>query len=405
MRYIYIYNEKSRASEYGIGTYIRQVIDVFSNLENTCLIVVESRSDTEKFELLQKEGFYIYSIPCANIFKNSFRDDYYRNIGYLILSVLPDVSCNDIYFCFNYIQEYYIFDVVKKKLPLVKGIFTIHYQDWCFYLNGDENEFRRIIHTDSEENNFLFKKVRESYEKEKLMYSLCDYVICLSRYTEELLRREYRVPKKKLRYIPNTIFVGDKCKSAQINVRKSLLLSKNDIVVLFVGRLDEIKRLDVVIQAFKIFNEKYIPESHLFIIGEGDFSSYLQYCKWYWNKITFTGKLSKDELYQFYEVANLGVLPSLHEQCSYAVLEMLSFGIPVLGSNSTGLKEMVGCKFIEYEYKGGKAYCDLEKVALQMYQIISSKKRGILPVKYNFNRINIKLKNLILNCGTEKQIE
>ena len=80
-----MYNENSRASEYGIGTYIRQTIDMLRELEDTNLIIVESRSDVKEFEVFQEDGFFKYNIPCAAVFGNSFENDYYRNIGYLIL--------------------------------------------------------------------------------------------------------------------------------------------------------------------------------------------------------------------------------------------------------------------------------------------------------------------------------
>lgn len=407
MRYLYIYNEHSRASEYGIGTYINQLIRMLKDLADTRLILVESRCDCAELEMLQESGYYKYNIPCANVFGNSFENDYYRNIGYLILSVLPDSSCDEILFLFNYVQEYYILEVVKNKMPSVKGIFTVHYQDWCFHLNGDENALRKIIHTEKDEESSLHKKVKESYRVEKLMYELCDYTICLSEYTRNLLIREYEIPANKLKYIPNTLTIDYDRRYTPKEVRRSLSLAENESVVLFVGRLDEIKRLDVVIQAFKIFNRKYMPHSHLIIIGEGDFSACLQDIKWHWGQITCTGKLSKEELYPFYEIADMGILPSLHEQCSYTVLEMLSFGIPVIGSNSTGLKEMIEDenRVIEYRYEDGKADCDLEKVALQIYQVVKSGKRATLPRRYTFDYVKTQLQNLIMNCGTEKHIE
>lgn len=34
-------------------------------------------------------------------------------------------------------------------------------------------------------------------------------------------------------------------------------------------------------------------------------------------------------------------MPSFHEQCSYVAIEMMMYGIPLIGSNSTGLSEML----------------------------------------------------------------
>ena len=142
-------------------------------------------------------------------------------------------------------------------------------------------------------------------------------------------------------------------------------------------------------------------------MGEGDFALYLKECKGYWNKITFTGKLAKSELNKFYQIADIGILLSLHEQCSYVVLEMLSYGIPIIGSDSTGLKEMIENKnqLIKYRYKKEKAYCSIKRIADTIHQTMQQKEKIILPPKYTTSIVNKQIKNLILNCGTEKHIE
>ena len=60
-----------------------------------------------------------------------------------------------------------------------------------------------------------------------------------------------------------------------------------------------------------------------------------------WSKVCFTGKIPKDQLYTFYQIADAGTLPSFSEQCSYVGIEMLMHGLPWIGTNSSGLKEMV----------------------------------------------------------------
>jgi glycosyltransferase involved in cell wall biosynthesis len=34
-------------------------------------------------------------------------------------------------------------------------------------------------------------------------------------------------------------------------------------------------------------------------------------------------------------------MPSFHEQCSYVAIEMMTHGVPLIASTSTGLKEMI----------------------------------------------------------------
>ena len=60
-----------------------------------------------------------------------------------------------------------------------------------------------------------------------------------------------------------------------------------------------------------------------------------------WGQIIFTGKLERDEVYEMYHAATIGVLPSYSEQCSYTAIEMMMFGLPIVGVRTTGLTEML----------------------------------------------------------------
>ncbi len=40
-------------------------------------------------------------------------------------------------------------------------------------------------------------------------------------------------------------------------------------------------------------------------------------------------------------MADIGIMPSFHEQCSYVAIEMMMHGLPIIGSTSTGLCEMI----------------------------------------------------------------
>ena len=64
-------------------------------------------------------------------------------------------------------------------------------------------------------------------------------------------------------------------------------------------------------------------------------------CNGIWGKVIFTGKLRKDQLYRFYQIADIGVLPSCQEQCSYVGIEMLMHGIPLVGTDAMGISEMI----------------------------------------------------------------
>lgn len=117
-------------------------------------------------------------------------------------------------------------------------------------------------------------------------------------------------------------------------------LDSKEKLILFVGRLDDIKGLDLLIQAFR----KILIDGNtvrLIIIGDGNFEYYINQGSDISAKITYVGKISKERLYSYYQVADIGVIPSFHEQCSYVAIEMMMFGLPIIGTDSTGLNEMI----------------------------------------------------------------
>lgn len=84
------------------------------------------------------------------------------------------------------------------------------------------------------------------------------------------------------------------------------------------------------------------PNVHLFIAGEGNnMKQYLSEAYPDWTKITFTGFLNKEQLYDLYKIADVGVVCSLHEEFGFTAIEMMMMNIPLVVSDTTGLAEIV----------------------------------------------------------------
>jgi glycosyltransferase len=187
------------------------------------------------------------------------------------------------------------------------------------------------------------KELLRIFKEEKKLFNKVDAIICLCEFTQKLLTEEYKIAQDKL-----LLLVSNGLKDESIilsnnekqQLKQQLFIPNNEKIILFVGRLDEIKGLEYLIRAFKLVIDED-SNYRLIIIGEGDYSIYMKECKGYWGKITFTGRLEKDELYSFYQIADIGVLPSFHEQCSYVAIEMTMFGIPLIVTDATGAPESV----------------------------------------------------------------
>jgi glycosyltransferase involved in cell wall biosynthesis len=157
------------------------------------------------------------------------------------------------------------------------------------------------------------------------------------------LIRKYNFPEDKLALVPNGLkdtykYISKKKKN---QLRRELHFSQKEFIILYVGRLEEGKGISFLIKAFiEIVN--ILPHAKLLLIGGGEFFyKYLMEAKGFWNKIIFTGYLEKEFVSKFYQIADVGIIPSFNEQCSYVAIEMMMHGLPLVMTNTWGLSEML----------------------------------------------------------------
>ena len=348
-KHIYLFNEGSRAAGYVIGTYIRQMITCLTSIEDLVLHIVRLNSDVECFEVVNsKNGYEEINIPSSLFSMGDRWKRHYRNCWYLIHSNMQIKKEEPVYFLLNYTNHHLMIPEIKKTFPSCQITFVIHYQNWCFALNGNIKQIQSLLKKDKYTLNSKEQGILKSFYNEKQAYELVDRVICLSHFTENLLWKLYEISPDKTEVIYNGLEEDIVYSSTTIrnDLKRQLGFSEKEKIILYVGRLDSIKGIKSLIHSFiSLISER--KDCRLVLIGDGDFSTYLKECNGYWDLITFTGRLEKDQLYQFYQIADIGILPSMHEQCSYTAIEMMMHGIPMIVSTSTGLNEM-----IEENYNG-----------------------------------------------------
>jgi glycosyltransferase len=346
MKQVYIFDEGAEiAAVYGIGAYIRQVCECLKGKPDIRLHVVRFCSEEKEFEEVKSDGIRTCYFPKIqfSVKSKSNKTRYYRNCWYLLRAHIQVGQADKLFFHLNYSQEYPLSALIKKTFPESSVLFTIHCQDWCFKLNGNTSYFKRLIHTDKDLINDRKEKfVLQEYESELKLFQSVDRLVCLSDYTRRLLVEEYGVPEEEISLIYNGLKGEASIFSPEdrLQLKRDLFIGEHTKVILFVGRLQDIKGIEFLIRAFRAVLQRE-PDAHLIIAGSGAFSTYLSEAKGYWHRITFTGRVEKADLYRLYCVADIGVMPSLHEQCSYVAIEMMMHGVPLVGSTSTGLCEMI----------------------------------------------------------------
>ncbi len=344
MKHIYLFNKSTIAAAYGIGTYIKQMTNFLVNQKNFSLHIVNTNSNKKEFETEDKDGVKIHNIPHE---PSSNMDRYYRNIFFLLQPHIEQNHTNnnndELIFHFNFYQDIPLIKTFKEYYPKCKIIFSIHYLNWGFLIKGNLSYFKRIIAQDPQ--NLIEpkeKSVAEIFKNEKEVFITSDKIICLARFTKQLLLEDYKISENKINVIyngleDNIVFLSQKGKK---ELKKKYFIPNNEKIILFVGRLSEGKGIDITIKAF-INTIKKGLNYRLIIVGDGDHSRYLKECQDVWGRITFTGRIEQKTLYQFYQIADVGIMPSTNEQCSYVAIEMLAHGIPLIASTTTGLGEML----------------------------------------------------------------
>lgn len=159
------------------------------------------------------------------------------------------------------------------------------------------------------------------------------------------LEEKYKRIKNKTIYFPiiqddniliNKINLSQK-KAEEIQKQYNLF---NKRIILFVGRLEVTKCPDLLLKTFhKIESSKDI----LIIVGQGSLSNYLlNYIKENQiNNVILTGRLTGENLYAWYYLANVFILPSKFEPFGAVVNEALVAGCYTIVSDKVGAAALI----------------------------------------------------------------
>lgn len=113
--------------------------------------------------------------------------------------------------------------------------------------------------------------------------------------------------------------------------------------IAFVGRLDSVKGVPLLIEAFAKVRAIH-PEAHLSIIGDGperDACTARVGELGMADDVTFHGYKSSDEVAQMLRTVDMLVLPSFAEGVPVVLMEAMASGIPVVASGVAGVAELV----------------------------------------------------------------
>lgn len=120
-----------------------------------------------------------------------------------------------------------------------------------------------------------------------------------------------------------------KPRTADRNLKNQLKIKENEKIILFVGRLDQVKGVDYLIPAAKKIVSKYNNVKFL-IVGDGSLKAKYEDEAKKFDKIQFLG--FRDDIPDLMNIADIFVLTSLSEGACNVVLEASASGLPVIAT-------------------------------------------------------------------------
>ncbi|NOR14452.1 MAG: glycosyltransferase [Candidatus Aminicenantes bacterium] len=190
-------------------------------------------------------------------------------------------------------------------------------------------------------------------EAERHLAQVSDQIISSSLEEKNILRGEYNLPAVKTKVIYPGVNQEIFCLREREGETENA--EKNNLSLLYVGRIEPVKGLMSIIQALDLIKHDdpgLFSRLHLKIVGGGKKQEFVQNReivriqqtiedKNLKDQVFFLGSKRQKELRQHYAAADALVVPSLYESFGLVVVEAMACGTPVLVSKIGKMKSIV----------------------------------------------------------------
>lgn len=242
--------------------------------------------------------------------------------------------------------------------------------------------------------DFDFKWYKRAFQK--YIYSRADIILIQSEKIKESfcsqLEKHCSLHKQKaiidkIGIFPNGVTVPENLPSK---------LSGRPGNIIFIGRLEPVKGVSTLLEAFKSCNQKI----HLKIIGDGSQRNYLESLAKGLN-VSFLGMAGADEVKFHLQNSKALILPSLTENFPNVILEAFCEGVPVIASDVGGISELVEDGVNGYLVPPGSSDAISQKIAVLLSNGDKLDKMGMNAYQkvrsYNWNFLVDQFHSFLVN--------
>ena len=186
----------------------------------------------------------------------------------------------------------------------------------------------------------------ERLEAERRLVNTVDRVVAATEHERQLLRQLYRVPRERIAVIPLGVDLDDFRPRSQAQARAALGFDEDERLLLAVGRIEPLKGFDILIRALAEMTER--ERVTLVVIG-GDERAAAEFARLRAiagevgvdGRVRFLGAVPHERIADYYDAADVVVVPSFYESFGLVALEAMASGVPVVASRVGGLTSTV----------------------------------------------------------------
>lgn len=241
--------------------------------------------------------------------------------------------------------HYYLSGIIGKDIKKKLGIPLI----MTFHTLGI---MKNLVARSEEE-----RESKERIETELDLVKVSDQIIATSQTDAQYIQYLYGGNPEKIAILTPGVNLNLFKPSDKLRAKESINAHIDEKMIVFVGRIEPLKGIDVLLYALKILQGTH-PELrvNVWIVG-GDISqstdewpkelrklSEIRELLDIHNSVKFVGKKEQEVLPVYYNAADLMVMPSHYESFGITAVESMACGTPVITTDVTGVSTLIDKK-------------------------------------------------------------
>ena len=269
-----------------------------------------------------------------------------------------------------------------------------------------------MFHTLGEVKNrarFGEQEPRKRIRHERQIARRASAIVTASDHERELLQRYYGADRAKMHTIPCGVDLELFRPRDRAAARKRLDLPAEGPVLLWVGRLEKLKGVDILIGAVAQLDER---DFTLLIVGGDERASELKAelqaqadAAGVAANIRFEGAVAHSDLPAYYSAADVCVVPSYYESFGLVAVESMACGTPVVASRVGGLVSTVtdGVSGYLIPWRCPEPFAEKLEVLLNNRELRANFSRAAQRSmqRYAWDRVGAQMADLYAEVGAE----